>query len=83
MNWSSLSLDDRILGKMSIEMTFVIHSQTCMGRRKVFDTGKFSIGKLVDNFGISGAVRLGFVGQLSCQSLSVSITFLHLVVCKY
>ena len=43
--------------------------------RKVFDTesvrhGKCSTRKLVDNVGISGAVRLGFVGQLSCRSLS-------------
>jgi len=41
--------------------------------------GKYSTGKLVDNFCISGAVRLGFVGQLSCRSLPVSITFLHLL----
>jgi len=45
------------------------------GRRKVFDTesvwqGKCSTGKLVDSFGISGAVRLGFVGQLPCRSLT-------------
>ena len=41
--------------------------------------GKCSTGKVVDNVGISGAVRLGLVGQLSCRSLSVSITFLHLL----
>jgi len=41
--------------------------------------GKCSTGKLVDNFGISGAVRLGFVGQHLCRSLSLSITLLHII----
>jgi len=46
------------------------------------DGGKWSTRKVADTeigrpgkWSISGAVRLGFVGQLSCRSLSVSITF--------